>query len=155
VDHHKQPKPPRELSGYLESMTRVVFSSGLNWRVVEAKWPSIREAFLDFQPERVARMSARDIDRLAGDSRVIRNVPKLEATVLNAKEVVAIGKTPDRFRAYLRSLGPAPEASGTYYFLWSVGEKVPPWDQWGRRPSKPAAAAKAKVRKPSAKRSRA
>src|SRR2546421_1878977 len=106
-----QQKPRRQLSGYLESMTRVVFSSGLNWRVVEAKWPSIREAFLDFQPERVARMSARDIDRLAGDSRVIRNVPKIEATVLNAKEVVAIGKTPDRFRAYLRSLGPASEAT--------------------------------------------
>ena len=164
MDHHKQPKPPRELSGYLESMTRVVFSSGLNWRVVEAKWPSIREAFLDFQPERVARMGARDIDRLAGDSRVIRNVPKIEATVLNAKEVVAIGKTPDRFRAYLRSLGPASEATaalrkrfrylgdhGSYYFLWAVGEKVPPWDERGSRPSKPAARARAKAKKPSAK----
>ncbi|TMG49804.1 MAG: hypothetical protein E6H90_03760 [Chloroflexi bacterium] len=149
-------------------MTRVVFSSGLNWRVVEAKWPSIREAFLDFEPERVARMTARDVDRLAGDSRVIRNVPKIEATVLNAKEVVAIGKTPDRFRAYLRSLGPASEATavlrkrfrylgdhGTYYFLWSVGEKVPPWDEWRSRPSKAAARTKAKSRKPSAKPPRA
>ena len=160
MDHHKQPKPPRELSGYLESMTRVVFSSGLNWRVVEAKWPAIRQAFRDFEPERVARMSARDIDRLASDSRVIRNVPKIEATVLNAKELVAIGKTPDKFRGYLRSLGPVPEAAavlrrrfrylgdhGTYYFLWSVGEKVPPWDEWSRRPSKPAVIAKAKVKK--------
>ena len=168
MDHHQQPKPPRQLSGYLESMTRVVFSSGLNWRVVEAKWPSIREAFRDFDPERVARMTARDIDRLAGDSRVIRNVPKIEATVLNAKEVVAIGKTPDRFRAYLRSLGPASEATavlrkrfrylgdhGTYYFLWSVGEKVPPWDEWRSRPSKAAARTKAKSRKPSAKPPRA
>ena len=168
MDHHKQPKPPRELSGYLESMTRVVFSSGLNWRVVEAKWPSIREAFLDFEPERVARMTARDVDRLAGDSRVIRNVPKIEATVLNAKEVVAIGKTPAKFRGYLRSLGPLPEAAaalrkrfrylgdhGTYYFLWSVGEKMPPWEEWGRRPAKAAARTKAKPRKPNAKRARA
>jgi len=95
-------------------------------------------------------------------------VPKIEATVLNAKEVVAIGKTPDRFRAYLRSLGPASEATaalrkrfrylgdhGTYYFLWSVGEKVPPWDEWRSGPSKPAARAKAKIKKPSAKRARA
>ena len=168
MDHHKQPKPPRQLAGYLESMTRVVFSSGLNWRVVEAKWPAIREAFLDFEPERVARMSARDVDRLAGDSRVIRNVPKIEATVLNAKEVVAIGKTPDRFRAYLRSLGPPTQATaalrkrfrylgdhGTYYFLWSVGEKVPPWDEWSSRPSKPPARTTANPRKSSAKRARA
>src|SRR5436309_15796435 len=141
-------------------MTRVVFSSGLNWRVVEAKWPSIREAFRDFEPERVARMTARDVDRLASDSRVIRNVPKIEATVLNAKEVVAIGKTPAKFRGYLRSLGPVPEAAaalprrfrylrdhGTYHFLWSLGEKLPPWDERSRRPSTPAPTAKPTVKK--------
>ena len=88
--------------------------------------------------------------------------------MLNAKEVVAIGKTPDRFRAYLRSLGPASEAAaalrkrfrylgdhGTYYFLWSVGEKVPPWDEWSSRPSKPPARTTANPRKSSAKRARA
>lgn len=139
---HQQPKPPRDLHGYLESMTRIVFSSGMSWRVVEAKWKGIREAFRDFDPERVSRMTARDIDRLAKDTRVIRNLPKIEATVLNAKEVVAIGKTPGGFRGYLRSLGSADEAAtalrkrfrylgdhGSYYFLWSVGEKVPAWNE--------------------------
>jgi len=148
---HEQPKPPRDLAGYLEAMTRIVFSSGISWRVVEAKWPGIRDAFSDFQPERVARMTARDVDRLAKDTRVIRNLPKLEATVLNAKEVVAIGKAPGGFRGYLRSLGPAPVAAaalkkrfrylgdhGTYYFLWSVGEKVPAWDEWEK--ARPATA---------------
>ena len=109
---HEQPKPPRDLAGYLEAMTRIVFSSGISWRVVEAKWPGIRDAFSDFQPERVARMTARDVDRLAKDTRVIRNLPKLEATVLNAKEVVAIGKAP--------------------------GEKVPAWDEWEK--ARPATA---------------
>jgi len=84
--------------------------------------------------------------------------------VLNAKEVVAIGKTPAKFRGYLRSLGPVPEAAaalrkrfrylgdhGTYYFLWSVGEKMPPWEEWGRRPSKPAVTAKTKVKNPDTK----
>jgi 3-methyladenine DNA glycosylase Tag len=145
MDHHQQPKPPRDLAGYLEAMTRIVFSSGMSWRVVEAKWPGIREAFSDFQPARVARMTARDIDRLAKDTRVIRNLPKLEATVLNAREVVAIGKASGGFKGYLRSLGPGPDAAaalkkrfrylgdhGSYYFLWSVGEKVPAWDEWGK-----------------------
>lgn len=153
MDHHQQPKPPRTLAGYLEAMTRIVFSSGMSWRVVEAKWPGIRAAFLDFQPERVAKMTARDVDRLAKDTRVIRNVPKLEATVLNAKEVVAIGKAPGGFKGYLRSLGPAPDAAaalkkrfrylgdhGTYYFLWSVGAEVPAWDEWVKpSAAKPAA----------------
>jgi 3-methyladenine DNA glycosylase Tag len=152
MDHHEQPKPPRNLAGYLEAMTRIVFSSGMSWRVVEAKWPGIRDAFSDFEPERVAKMTARDVDRLAKDARVIRNVPKLEATVLNAKEVVAIGKEPGGFKGYLRSLGPGPDAAnalkkrfrylgdhGSYYFLWSVGERVPAWDESGNpsTPSKP------------------
>jgi 3-methyladenine DNA glycosylase Tag len=159
MDHHQQPKAPRDLAGYLEAMTRVVFSSGISWRVVEAKWPGIRSAFLDFEPDRVARMTARDVDRLAKDTRVIRNVPKLEATVLNAKEVVAIGKAPGGFKGYIRSLGAAPEAAaalkkrfrylgdhGTYYFLWSVGEQVPAWDEWGTpSTSRPKVAASSKL----------
>lgn len=166
MDHHQQPKPPRTLAGYLEAMTRIVFSAGMSWRVVEAKWPGIRAAFLDFQPERVAKMTARDLDRLAKDTRVIRNVPKLEATVLNAKEVAAIGKAPGGFKRYLRSLGPAPDAAsalkkrfrylgdhGSYYFLWSVGENVPAWDEWGRAETRPANVGRSKAAKPTAKRS--
>jgi 3-methyladenine DNA glycosylase Tag len=170
MDHHQQPKPPRDLAGYLEAMTRIVFSSGMSWRVVEAKWPGIREAFHDFEPERVARMTGKDVDRLAKDTRVIRNVPKLEATVLNAKEVVAIGKASGGFKGYLRSLGPASDAAaalrkrfrylgdhGTYYFLWSVGQPVPSREEWGK-PSTPKAAATPKsgatrpAAKPAAKR---
>jgi 3-methyladenine DNA glycosylase Tag len=167
VDHHQKPKPPRDLAGYLEAMTRIVFSSGMSWRVVEAKWPGIREAFSDFQPERVARMTAKDVDRLAKDTRVIRNVPKLEATVLNAKEVVAIGKSPGGFKGYLRSLGPAPDAAaalrkrfrylgdhGSYYFLWSVGETAPDWDELARpSTARPAVAPKSKPTRSAPKRS--
>src|SRR5947208_12494049 len=108
------------------------------------------------------------VDRIGVARRDYRNLSKIKAKVLNTKVVVAIGKTPDRFRAYRRSLGPASEATavlrkrfrylgdhGTYYFLWSVGEKVPPWDEWRSRPSKAAARTKAKSRKPSAKPPRA
>jgi 3-methyladenine DNA glycosylase Tag len=160
MDHHEQPKAPRDPSGYLESMTRIVFSSGMSWRVVEAKWPGIRAAFKDFVPERVARMTPRDVDRLAKDTRVIRNVPKLEATVANAKEVVAIAKQPGGIRRYLKSLGSASEAAaalrkrfrylgdhGSYYFLWSVGEDVPPWNEWSGTSSSTRTAAKVRPAK--------
>lgn len=146
-------RPPRTLAGYFESLTRIVFSSGISWRVVEAKWPGIRAAFRDLEPERVARMTARDIDRLAKDTRVIRNVPKLEATVVNAREMVALAKEHGGFKKYLRSLGGFEEAApalrkrfkflgdhGSYYFLWSVGEKVPAWEEWTRTPHRNRAA---------------
>jgi len=144
---HEQPKRPTSPSGYFEALTRIVCQSGMRWRVVDAKWPGIRAAFRDFDPERAARMTDRDIDRLAKDERVIRNVPKIKATVLNAKEMVALDKARGGFRGSLRSVGNFVEAGpalrkrfrflgdhGSYYFLWSVGEKVPDWNQWAARP---------------------
>jgi len=152
--HYSQPKPPSSLSGYFEALTRIVFQSGMNWRVIDAKWPGIRAGFRDLDPRRVARMTARDIDRLAKDARVIRNVPKIEATVMNAREMVALDKAPGGFKGYVRSLGSFEEAAptlrkrfrflgdhGSYYFLWSVGEKVPSWQEWSgaRGPKRPTA----------------
>jgi hypothetical protein len=65
------PTRPATLSGYLEAMTRVIMAAGINWKVVEAKWNGIREAFLGFDVARVLNES-RDVDRCA-DPRVIRN----------------------------------------------------------------------------------
>ena len=36
---------PTCLSDYLAVMSRSVFEPGLNWQVVESKWPGIVEAF--------------------------------------------------------------------------------------------------------------
>ena len=61
---------PPDLSGYLEAITRAVFQGGISWRVVEAKWDGIRDAFAGFDPRVVAELDARDIDRLMVDPRV-------------------------------------------------------------------------------------
>ncbi len=63
----------RALDDYLEAMSKAVFQSGMSWRVVESKWNTIREAFMDFQIGDVAAMSEEDINILAQDARVIRN----------------------------------------------------------------------------------
>src|SRR5207244_13474119 len=51
--------PPKDDHGYLDLMSRAIFSAGLNWRMVEKKWPHFRTAFRDFSPEKVARLSER------------------------------------------------------------------------------------------------
>src|SRR2546426_3467111 len=53
--------PPKNDQGYLDLMSRAIFTAGLNWSMVEKKWPHFRKAFRDFSPERVARLSERDI----------------------------------------------------------------------------------------------
>jgi 3-methyladenine DNA glycosylase Tag len=75
---------PQGLADYLDVLTRAVFQAGMNWRVIEAKWPGFVEAFHRFDPETVAALGVADIDALGADTRVIRNRPKIEATVANA-----------------------------------------------------------------------
>ncbi|NQW20504.1 MAG: DNA-3-methyladenine glycosylase I [Chloroflexi bacterium] len=68
---------PKNLGDYLEIQTKTVFQSGMSWKVVEVKWPTIREAFHSFQIGAVAVMDGVAVDALADDRRVIRNRRKL------------------------------------------------------------------------------
>jgi 3-methyladenine DNA glycosylase Tag len=140
---------PKSLADYFEVLTKAVFQSGISWRVVEAKWDGVREALFGLNPERVAALGPPDIDRLMEDSRVIRNRRKLEATVDNAAEILALAEEHGDFRRYLRSHGSfdATVADlkrrfrflgdfGAYYFLHVVGEDVPSHEEWRARRSK-------------------
>jgi DNA-3-methyladenine glycosylase I len=132
---------PRGLGDYLEQLTKVVFQPGLNWRVVEAKWDSMRDAFRNFDPEAVSHFRTRDVERLMGDPSVIRNRRKIEATIENARTILDLDREFDGFKRYLRS-HPDFDALvkdlrrnfsfvgdvGAKHFLWTVGEKVPPWE---------------------------
>ncbi len=39
---------------YFENLCRIIFQTGLNWSVVEKKWPTIKTAFLGFNVDRIA-----------------------------------------------------------------------------------------------------
>jgi DNA-3-methyladenine glycosylase I len=134
---------PKGLADYLEVMTKAVFQSGISWSVIEGKWEGFREAFEGFDPDAVASFTPEDVDRLVQDTRIVRNRRKIEATVDNAVELVALDEEHGGFRNYLRSHGDFEETvadlkkhfrflgeTGSYYFLYVVGEKVPPHEEW-------------------------
>ena len=41
---------PQRLGDYLEVMSKAAFQTGISWKVVENKWPGIKEALRDFDP---------------------------------------------------------------------------------------------------------
>ena len=53
-------RAPDDLSGYLEALCRPVFQAGMNWRVVDAEWDGIRQAFAGFEPRAVAEFGQDD-----------------------------------------------------------------------------------------------
>ena len=134
---------PNSLADYLEVMTKSVFQTGISWKVVENKWPEIKEAFRGFDPAVISKLNITDIDRLVLDRRVIRNRRKIEAIVGNAARLLELDKQYGGFRKYLRSFASFEELTndlrkqfkylgdmGSYHFLWIVGEKVPSWEEW-------------------------
>lgn len=135
---------PSGLDDYLEQLSKSVFQAGISWRVVDAKWPTIKPAFRGFQVERVARMGDREIDALAKDERVIRSRPKIAAVVHNARAMLDLERT-GGFRRHLSSFDDYEELatdlkkrfkfvgdSGTYHFLWTVSHPVPDWRVWAK-----------------------
>jgi 3-methyladenine DNA glycosylase Tag len=135
---------PKSIDDYLEQLSKSVFQAGISWRVVDAKWPTIKPAFRGFQVERVARMGDREIDTLAADPRVIRSRPKIAAVVHNARVILDLERG-GGFRKHLRSFddyeGLATDLkkrfkfvgdSGTYHFLWTVSHPVPDWHDWAK-----------------------
>jgi 3-methyladenine DNA glycosylase Tag len=134
---------PTKLADYLEVLTKAVFESGMSWKVIENKWPGFVTAFQGFDPITVANLPPDAIDALTNDTRIIRNRRKIEATIHNAQAMVAAEQEFGSFKAYLQSLGGFPEQMaglkkrfkhvgnfGVYYFLYVIGEPVPPHDEF-------------------------
>ena len=134
---------PSGLADYLEIMTKSVFQSGISWRVVESKWPGVREAMREFDPQVIATLSEPELDELAQDSRMIRHRRKLSAIAANAQRMLDLVDEHGSFQGYLRSHGSFEATlqairkdfkymgdSGTYHFLYTVGEEVPPYEVW-------------------------
>jgi DNA-3-methyladenine glycosylase I len=83
-----------------EALTLGVFQAGLSWSVVFRKRDGFRQAFLDFDVAAVAAMTESDVGRLLQDPSIIRNRPKIQATVENAR---AMGSAPPSLAALAQS----------------------------------------------------
>ncbi len=85
----EKPKPVSALTAvpedrWLAQMTRSVFQSGFNWKVIEAKWDGFETAFHGFDVDRNAMMNDEDLDRLLTDKAIVRNGSKIIAVRDNA-----------------------------------------------------------------------
>jgi DNA-3-methyladenine glycosylase I len=101
--HHKIDKPKND-DEYFERMARVIFAAGLSWATLEKKWEGLKEAFYNLKISNVARMNEVNIARLMANQAMIRNRPKIEATVNNAREFQAIADEHGSFENYLKAL---------------------------------------------------
>ncbi len=85
----QHPKQQSEIAAvpddrFLALMTKCIFQSGFNWKVVEAMWPGFEAAFNGFDIGLCAMLHDEDFARLVSDTRIVRHGPKIRAVQENA-----------------------------------------------------------------------
>jgi DNA-3-methyladenine glycosylase I len=75
--------------------------AGLSWETILRKRDHYRRVFMDFDPERVARMRATTVEKILRDPGIVRNRAKVESVVSNAKAFVKVAREFGSFDAYI------------------------------------------------------
>jgi DNA-3-methyladenine glycosylase I len=74
--------------------------AGLSWITILKRREGYRRAFADFDPEKVARFTRKRMDKLMGDSGIIRNRLKIQSAVNNAKAFLQVQEEFGSFSEY-------------------------------------------------------
>jgi len=97
--------------------------AGLSWLTILKKRENYRKAFHNFDYERVAKYTEKDVGRLLGNAGIVRNRLKIESAIKNARGVIQIREEYGSLDAY----------------LWSYVEGTPEqnvWKSMGELPAK-------------------
>ncbi len=85
--------PVRDQRGLFERMSLEAFQSGLSWLTILRKRDGFRAAFADFDASAVAAFGTADVTRLLGDTAIVRNRAKIEATIANARAILELDRS--------------------------------------------------------------
>lgn len=93
--------PSHSDSHHFELLTLEGAQAGLSWRTILHKRAGYRSAFHEFDPARVARFSARQVESLLRNPAIVRNRLKVESAVNNARRLLEVQGEFGSFDAYV------------------------------------------------------
>jgi len=113
--------PSRDDRHLFEMLVLEGAQAGLSWSTILRKRENYRKAFAGFDPAKVARFDGRRRAALMRDAGIVRNRQKIEATVGNARRVLAVQEEFGSLAGYLwRFVDGEPIRNG-----WKAGRQVP------------------------------
>jgi DNA-3-methyladenine glycosylase I len=101
-------KPVKDDRRLFEKVCLEGFQAGLSWLTILRKRDNFRRAFANFDIDRVARYSARDVTTLLRDEGIIRHRGKIESTINNAKRAIELREECGSLSKYFWKWQPAP-----------------------------------------------
>lgn len=102
--------PERGEHELFERVCLEAFQSGLAWITILRKRDAFRAAFAGFDPQRVAAFDQADVERLLADAGIVRNRAKIDATIANARAVLALHEDGRTLSELIWSHAPAERA---------------------------------------------
>ncbi|MFV1987042.1 MAG: DNA-3-methyladenine glycosylase I [Gemmatimonadota bacterium] len=93
--------PVHDDARHFEFLVLDAFQAGLSWAIILRKRTGFRAAFANFDPTAVALYGPADVERLRADASIVRNRQKIEATISNAREFLAIQSEFGSFDEYI------------------------------------------------------
>lgn len=96
-------RPVRDDRHLFELLTLEGAQAGLSWSTVLNKREVYRKVFLNFDPQRVARMRPSSVNRWMQNPGLIRNRLKLESVLTNARAFLRVAEEHGSFTNYLWS----------------------------------------------------
>jgi len=110
VDYHDREwgVPVEDEAELFERLALESFQAGLSWSTILHKRAAFRLAFEAFRPELVAGFDGSRVAELMAEPAIVRNRAKIEATVGNARALLALRDDAGSFAAYLAPYGSRP-----------------------------------------------
>jgi DNA-3-methyladenine glycosylase I len=93
--------PSRDDRHLFEMLTLEGAQAGLSWSTILRKRDGYRKAFANFDAEKVARFSDKDVERLLADPGIVRNRLKVESAVNNARQILELESLSDFFWSFV------------------------------------------------------
>jgi DNA-3-methyladenine glycosylase I len=87
--------PSRDQRHLFEMLVLEGAQAGLSWSTILRKREGYRRAFADWDVVKISRFDERDVERLMGDSGIVRNRSKIESAVANARATLALEESLD------------------------------------------------------------
>jgi DNA-3-methyladenine glycosylase I len=108
-----------------EMLTLEGAQAGLSWSTILRKREGYRDAFAEFDVERVARFSERRAERLLANPKIVRNRLKVASTIDNAACVRVVQKEFGSFDDYLWRLVDGTPIDGRRHALRDLPAETP------------------------------
>jgi DNA-3-methyladenine glycosylase I len=93
--------PLHEDNKLFEFLVLDAFQAGLSWFIILKKRDAFRKAFDDFDPQKIAKYTDKDVERLVKESTIVRNRSKILATINNACCFLKVQKEFGSFDTYI------------------------------------------------------